>query len=152
MISLHERFISPASPSDVFDYLLTFERITEWDPGIVAAERIGDGEPEVGTRFLLVSRFYGQEQELRYQIRSADGPRKLVLVGHGDRVEAIDTIELRPVGSGTEVDYRADIRMRGLAAVAEPLMKPLMVRMGRKAVSGLRRELEKLAAAVTASA
>ncbi|MBT8494104.1 MAG: SRPBCC family protein [Deltaproteobacteria bacterium] len=142
MARLHESIVVPVSTEVAFDYVARFETTAEWDPGIREARALFEGLPEVGSEFELTSVFAGQESVLRYVIRVLDRPHELVIEGMGDKVHAVDTIRFSPAGSGTRIDYTASISLKGFASLAEPLLYPLLVRMGRKAVAGLKRTLE----------
>jgi len=56
------------TPDQAFAYLSDFSTSAEWDPGLVAAERVGDGAVGEGTEFRLVAEFLGRKTPLTYRI------------------------------------------------------------------------------------
>jgi NAD(P)-dependent dehydrogenase (short-subunit alcohol dehydrogenase family) len=76
-----------------------------------------------------------------YVVTQVEPQRRVVLEGRGGLVHAIDDIRFERIPAGTRIDYTADLSFDGLASLAEPLMGPLLRRVGQRAVKGLRRAL-----------
>ena len=74
MATYSNRFMSPRSPSDVFEYLARFSNAADWDPGVVEAQDLGGGPPRQGSTYRLVVRFFGRQLPLDYQIVDIDRP------------------------------------------------------------------------------
>ncbi|MCA9565991.1 MAG: hypothetical protein KC561_20985, partial [Myxococcales bacterium] len=67
------------------------------------------------------------------------------LQGQSRRLDAVDTVSFERLPSGhTRVRYVADLSFKDPYRWLERAMKPLLVRMGRKAVAGLKRALDTL--------
>jgi len=141
MKHLHETIEVPMQVADVFRFVADFGRISEWDPGVVESTRLSRGPVGKGTRFRVVIRSGIGHSEMEYTITEYEPPRRVVLEGLGDAIEAVDEIRFSRSGAGTRIDYRADIRLRGVAGAIEPLLGPLLERVGRKAMAGLERAL-----------
>jgi hypothetical protein len=108
----------------------------------VEARRGEDGPLGVGSTFHLVSEFKGRRLPLVYTMTEYDRPRRFVVVGEGDTFHGVDDIRLSDVGEGrTVVLYLADLRLKGLARLAEPFMGGTFAKIGRDAVAGLRAAL-----------
>jgi hypothetical protein len=69
-----------------------------------------------------------------------------VLVGSGSGVSAVDDIRFGSVGTGTRIDYTADIRLTGLLRIVQPLLGGAFANIGRRAAEGMRRVLAERAA------
>jgi carbon monoxide dehydrogenase subunit G len=124
-----ERTFSVAPPpADVLAYLKDFANATEWDPGTQSCTQNGAGPVQVGTTWHNVSRVAGVTTELEYELRELTNER-IVLVGHNKSATATDTITVRPEGPGSEVTYRADLEMKGVAALMAPAMKLIFERL-----------------------
>jgi len=139
-----ERVVSTDRPVDaVFRYLADFTTTTEWDPGTVRTVRLdGDGGP--GTTYRNTSRFGGKETELTYRVRELVPNERIVLDGENSTVAATDTMTFRAVPSGTEVTYRAEFRLKGVVALAGPLLKGRFAKLGDEAERGMRESLARL--------
>src|SRR3954453_2905110 len=112
-------------PASVFSYLLDFENAEEWDAGTVSCRRTS-GDGGVGTHYLNVSEFRGNETELDYVVETVEPGRRFVITGTNKTVTSKDTVTVRPTDAGSEVEYRAEMTFKGLAALASPFLnKPL---------------------------
>ena len=129
-----------------FDYVADFENVLEWDPGVTAARKTTDGEPAVGTEYDLVIQYGSSPLSMTYRITEWDPPRRVVLEGDGSRSFAIDRISFFPTATGTVVEYRADIRLKGVYRAAEPFLGKLFRRVGDGAREGMENRLRELAA------
>jgi uncharacterized protein YndB with AHSA1/START domain len=133
---------SPRSIDDVFAYLSDFSNTAEWDPGVVEAERLSDGELGLGSRFRVVSSAAGSHQTLEYEITEWDPPHRLVLVGTTPRLRSVDTLTFVATDDGgTQVTYHADLTLHGAARVADPVLHLAFQVIGRRADQGLREVL-----------
>lgn len=141
MTVLREVIEVAQSPEEAFDAVADFSSAEGWDPGVLRAERIqrGDGDPSgIGARYRLTVTFRGTESEMTYVTTEYLRPKRVVLEGEGPKITAKDTMEFE-VGAdgGTRVTYEADLRLRGFAKLAEPLLKGAFEQMGRKALTGM---------------
>jgi carbon monoxide dehydrogenase subunit G len=86
----------------------------------VHPERLGP--LEVGTNWHNVSKVAGFTTELEYELSELTD-RSLVFVGRNKGATSTDTISVLPSGQGSEITYRADLDMHGVASLAAPAMK-----------------------------
>ena len=56
--------------------------------------------------------------------------------------DGIDAITVDTSGSGARIAYTADIRLKGLRRLAEPLLKPMLAKTGKDALAGLKQTLD----------
>jgi len=139
-----ERTVRVDKPIDtVFAYLSDFTTTTEWDPGTVRTTRVS-GDGGVGTSYANTSKFAGRETELTYITQQLDAPHLIVLRGENKTVVATDRMELRSVGGGTEVLYRADFEFSGAAKLLEPVLRLPMKKLGDDAEKGMHKALSAL--------
>ncbi|HWK17406.1 MAG TPA: SRPBCC family protein [Solirubrobacteraceae bacterium] len=132
---------SPGSLEDVFSYLSDFSSTEEWDPGVVRAERLGEGPIAVGTRFHLVASFLGRENELTYDVVEYAPPHAITLRGENATVVSLDRITFEPLDGGTRVTYDAELTLKGPLKLADPLLGLAFGRVGGRALAGLRRTI-----------
>ncbi|MEP6972517.1 MAG: SRPBCC family protein [Actinomycetota bacterium] len=129
-------------PEVVFDAVADFSSSAQWDPGVVAAERVSDGATaptDVGAIYRLTVTFRGRSSEMTYRTTQYRRPDRVVFEGAGPRIAATDTIEFARIdGGGTRITYVADLRLTGLAKVAEPFLGRSFEEMGARALAGMK--------------
>jgi carbon monoxide dehydrogenase subunit G len=141
MTVLRKEIEVPLEPERAFDRIADFSTSAEWDPGVVSARRIREGTPApsgVGAEYRLTVTFRGRESDMTYRTTEFRRPSRIVLEGEGPRIAATDTIGFEPSGSGTRISYVADLRLTGLAKIAEPFLGSAFEEMGDRALSGMR--------------
>lgn len=125
----------------VFDYLLDFEHAEEWDAGTVSCRRTS-GDGGVGTHYRNVSKFLGRKTTLDYEVEKVL-PGQFVITGTNKTVVSKDTVTVTPRPSGgAEVEYRADMTFKGLAAALSPLLSPFLKKLADDTQAQLLRTLE----------
>jgi carbon monoxide dehydrogenase subunit G len=146
MTRLHERIETTLPIEAAFDYVADFANAQEWDPGVATARRIDDGPVAVGARYELGVRMGGRVAAMEYRITELDRPRRVVLIGTGSNVDAVDDIRFEHSGDGTVIDYTADIRLGGLLRFAQPFLGGSFAKVARDAAGGMERTLAARAA------
>ena len=141
MTRLHERIQTTLPIEAAFDYVADFANAQEWDPGVATARRIDAGPVAVGARYDLGVRMGGRVAPMVYRITQLDRPRRVVLVGAGSNVQAVDDIRFERSGNGTVIDYTADIRLGGLLRLVQPFLGGSFAKIARDAASGMERTL-----------
>lgn len=146
MTRLHERIETTLPIEAAFDYVADFANAQEWDPGVATARRIDTGPVAVGSRYDLGVRMGGRVAPMEYRITDLQRPRRVVLVGAGSNVSAVDDIRFESSGDGTVIDYTADIRLGGLLRLAQPFLGGSFAKIARDAAGGMERTLAARAA------
>ncbi len=132
---------SKRSVEATFDYMADFRSVAAWDPTAVEAEMLGDA-PGIGTRFRVVVRIAGRENEFIYTTLEYERPRRFVLRAESSTVVSQDTVTVEAApGAGAKLIYDADLRPKGLIKLADPVLGLMFKRLGDNAAAGLRREL-----------
>ncbi len=136
--SLCETVTVQRSADDVYRYLMDFSTIEQWDPGVYRAVKTTPGAPSIGTRFKLILNLPGGRQAMDYELIELEAPKRLKLRGRGPGFRVTDTIELQALKDGCcRIEYRAELHFAGWRALALSPMRPLLQRIGRRAVNGL---------------
>jgi hypothetical protein len=146
MTHLVEHIESSASREEAFAYVADFARQAEWDPNTLSSRRIDAGPVGKGARFALQVRMGPRAVPMEYRITEFEAPARVVLVGEGSGVWSQDEITFAEVPGGTRVQYAAEIRLKGLLGLLQPLLGRAFTSLGRNAATGMQRELDKLAA------
>ncbi|MBA3011492.1 MAG: SDR family NAD(P)-dependent oxidoreductase [Proteobacteria bacterium] len=141
MIRLTETIHVDRPLASVFDYTSDFSHIQEWDPGVVSSTKIQSGKTGVGSEYELTLKFGFFRPKMKYRIIEYEPFSTVVLKGEGDAFSAMDTIFFRKTATGTQIDYQVDIRFSGFGRSLEGFLSPLMKRIGRKAMLGLKQTL-----------
>ena len=129
------------TPEEAFAYLSDFSTSVEWDPGVVEAERVGAGVVGEGTEFRLVAEFLGRKTPLTYRVVEYEPPSAVTFVGENATVVSQDRITFETIATGTRVTYDADLRLKGLLRLADPLLALAFNGTGHRARAGLREVL-----------
>lgn len=142
MTTLRERIETTLPIDDTFAYVADFANAQTWDPGVATATRLDTGAVGLGSRFRLGVRLGGRVAPMDYRITVFEPPRRVVLVGSGSGVSAVDEIRFEPTETGTRVDYTADIRLGGVMRLVQPFLGRAFAALGRNAVDGMQRSLD----------
>jgi len=139
---LIEQIETRLAPDPAFAFVADFANAMHWDPGVATSERIDSGPVGVGARYRLGVRLGGRVAPMEYRITVYEPSRRVVLVGEGSGVSAVDEIGFTPSGTGTRIDYTADIRLGGLLRLAQPFLGGQFARIGREALAGMQQALD----------
>ena len=142
MTRITEHIETPLEPEAAFAFIADFANAMHWDPGTVTSERIDDGPVGLGARYRLGVRLGGRVAPMEYRISTFQPPHRVVLVGEGSGVSAVDEIRFEPSGSGTRIDYTADIRLGGVLRLVQPFLGRAFAKLGRDALAGMQRALD----------
>ena len=137
-------FRPPSIAAATFAFLSAFENTPTWDPGTPEVEKRTPGPVALGSKFHAVAEFRGKRQPIDYVVTELSGNR-IQLRGENKTVISVDTIDVRPAGTGSEVHYNAEFTLKGIAKLAEPFVKPMFEKLGDPAADGMRRQLDSLA-------
>ena len=141
MIVVERSFAVTAAPGAVLGYLQDFANAQEWDRSGVRTSRLGAGPIVPGTHWRHVRKLYGVTAELTYTLISSD-PGRLVFHGRSEGATCVDTVTLRPATGGTEVTYRTEIEMHGLAKLATPVMRAEIEKLASGSVAAVTAALD----------
>lgn len=144
MVKLHETRLIERPIAEVFDYTADFENIENWDPGVSSSRRVDEGPLGVGSKFELMVSFGASKIPMIYEMTVFEPNERIVLVGKGEDIEAVDEIRFEDEGGGTTlVDYTADLEFSNFVKYVAPVMGPVFKRVGEKALNGLVEALRK---------
>ncbi len=131
MTTVSRTFDVRPEPALVVGYLKDFSNAEEWDPGTETCTRTDTGPVAVGSTWHNVSKIAGVSTELDYRLESLSEDT-IVFQGRNESATSTDTITVvpNPEGSGSRVTYEANIEMKGMAKLADPIMKLVFEKVG----------------------
>ncbi|VVS91912.1 SDR family NAD(P)-dependent oxidoreductase [Desulfoluna spongiiphila] len=141
MIEIKETIAVERSIETVFRVISDFTFIAQWDPGVVSSEKVSDGPVGVGSAFALALRYGIFSMRMVYTIAEYLPPFRVVLKGTGDSFAVTDTIEMAENGPLTTVTYTAAFDLPDMPPRLAPVIRPLLKRIGRTAMAGLKAAL-----------
>lgn len=147
MTRLHEQIETRLPLDAAFAFVADFANAMRWDPGVATSERVDTGPVGLGARYRLGVRKRGRVAPMEYRITTFEAPSRVVLTGQGSGVSAVDEIRFEPAGTGTRIDYTADIRLDGLMRLAQPFLGGALEKIARDALEGMQRALDERAGA-----
>ena len=140
---LHEQRIVHRPIEEVFEYTADFSHISEWDPGVGSSHAMSAGPVGLGSQFAVEAVFGSSTIPMVYEVTAYEPPNRVVLIGKGDTLDAVDEITFSEQEGGTLIDYTADLTFHGAIRFVIPFMGPLMKRVGRRALDGLVAQLQR---------
>jgi uncharacterized protein YndB with AHSA1/START domain len=139
-----ERTVTVDQPIEkVWTYLADFTTTEEWDPPTVSTVRTS-GDGGVGTTYTNVSKFLGNETEVKYVVTEHAPNQRLQLAGDAGSLDLLDTLTFEPTATGTSVTYHAEFSPHGVAKLAEPLMPLALKVLADKVAASMQEKLEAL--------
>jgi len=132
-------------PDEAFAYLADFRSVAEWDPSVRSAVLVNGDDPiTVGAKFRVTTKTTLTEVALDYTTIELERPSRIVLRGENNSMVSVDTIVIRDdEQGGAEVTYDAQIELKGVRKLADPLLALGFKRLGDKARDGLRDNLSR---------
>ncbi|MFN8620658.1 MAG: SRPBCC family protein [Chloroflexota bacterium] len=154
MTRLERHLETRLGTDDAFAFIADFGNAMHWDPGVATSEAVSAGPAALGSRYRLGVRMGSRVVPMEYRITAFEAPNRVVLAGEGSGVTATDEIRFSPSpsGTGTAIDYVADIQLGGWMRAIQPLLGKQFDALARNAVDGMKRTLDARADAAVAAA
>ena len=113
-----------APPDEVFAYLSDLEKLSEWQAGVVSAQRTSEGPIGVGATALVTREILGRRVEAPLTITEYDPPRRLAIGSEVSGVKAHGTLDFEPSGDGkaTDLTFAMEIRGSGFTGFMEGMI------------------------------
>jgi carbon monoxide dehydrogenase subunit G len=133
---------SPRSPADAFAFMADLRNFERWDPGVSGVTQVaGDGGGH-GSVFDVVVRAGGRDLTLRYITTRCVEPTSVTVQARSSMLTSIDRIDVAADGDGSLVTYDAELRLNGVLAIFDLLLRRAFDRIGDRAAAGLERALD----------
>lgn len=133
-----------ATAEAVFDCMSDFSNAADWDPTVTRVATDGSGGIGLGARFEVFLGTALQEVGLRYEITQFEPNRYILFEAHSDFIRSRDTIKIETTKTGCNLDYDADLRLLGPAALLDLPVHLAFQLSGRRSLGGLEKALDDL--------
>ncbi len=129
---------TPMPPSEAFAYMADLTNFAEWDPGVDRVEQVeGDGAG-LGAAFDVAVKVPGRTMTLRYETTAFDTEATtMTAVAQNAFMTSEDTVTVEADGKGSIVTYDAELNLRGLLGLSDPLLALTFKQIGDRAAAGL---------------
>ncbi len=137
------RISSPLPKDEAFGYMADLTNFAAWDPGVTAAVQVEGEEPAKGSAYDVTVKAVPKPLVLRYRITDFDPTDSLVARAESSSLISLDeiTVEDAPSdgddASGSIVTYDAELTLKGVFGLANPLLALVFNRIGDKAAAGM---------------
>lgn len=148
MIVVERTFAVTAAPEAVLTYLTDLTNTPHWDRAVERATRDAPGPIAPGATWHQIRKVVGITTELTYTLITKT-PDRVVLHARNEGATCIDTIWLTPVPAGTEITYRVELELHGLAKLAMRFLQPEFEKQGTQSAANLTTALNALATPTT---
>jgi carbon monoxide dehydrogenase subunit G len=134
---------TPKAPAEAFAYMADLTNFADWDPGVDRVEQVeGDG-PAPGAAFEVAVKVPGRTMTLRYDTIAFDGASTtMTAFAENGLLTSEDTITVQADGNGAIVTYDAELKLKGLLALSDPLLRLTFNQIGNRAAAGLIKALD----------
>jgi uncharacterized protein YndB with AHSA1/START domain len=133
---------SPWSPEQAFAYMADARNFAEWDPGVRSSTMVRGEVPGPDAAFDVVVDAAGRAMTLTYEITSWEPPRHLVLRAETRWIRSVDEVTIVASAGGSAVTYDAQLTLKSVLGIFDPLLGRSFRKIGDRAAAGLRRVLE----------
>lgn len=133
---VHVRTSMP--PNEAFAYMADLTNLAEWDPGIDQVVQVeGDGAGP-GAAFDVAVKLPGRTMTLRYDtVDFDDDATTMTAFAENALLTSEDTITVEPDGDGSIVTYDAELKLKGVLGLSDPLVRLTFNQIGDRAAAGL---------------
>lgn len=127
-------------PAEAFAYMADLSNLADWDPGVERAEQVEGEGAGPGAAYDVDVKVTLRTMTLRYDTVAYDGSSNtMTAVAVNALITSKDTItvEADGDGDGSIVTYDAELTLKGLLGLANPLLGLAFNRIGDRAATGL---------------
>jgi carbon monoxide dehydrogenase subunit G len=129
---------TPMPPAEAFAYMADLTNFAEWDPGVDRVTQVeGDGAG-LGAAFDVAVKVPGRTMTLRYDtVAFDDASTTMTAFAQNSVMTSKDTIIVKADGTGSIVTYDAELKLKSLLGLFDPLLGLSFNRIGDRAAAGL---------------
>ena len=137
MITIQLQREIEAPPEVVFDLLADHTQFPIWDPHFIEASLTTEGPITKGSRGITVGEMMGRRVENEIYYDAYDRPRFVAGGTVSGTVVAKNSVEFIPTETGTQVDFRLQVTLKGMMRLLEVFMKPVIAKQKTETLDAL---------------
>lgn len=142
-MALQLRAEIPATPDEIFSILSDVTTAPQWMPAIQKIERLDDRPFGVGTSWRETRLAGKRTMESTIRVVACDRPSKLGLRVESDAMEGDLVFVLTPTGPGTQIQYTAQMKGRGMMRLMTGTINKMMAQEDADLLQRLQAQVEK---------
>ena len=137
MISIQLQKEIEAPPEIVFDLLADHTKFPIWDPYFIDATLSTEGPITKGSKGVTVGKLMGRRVESEIYYAAYDRPRFVAGGTISGTVAARNSVEFIPTELGTQIDFRLEVKLKGVMRLFEPFMKGVIAKQKQESLEAL---------------
>ncbi len=133
---VHVRTSMP--PAEAFAYMADLRNFAEWDPGVDRVEQVDGAGGGPGASFDVDVKLPVGTMTLRYDtVAFDDDARTMTAFAENVWLTSDDTVTVEAADDGSIVTYDAELKMKGVLGLSDPLLGLSFKQIGDRAAAGL---------------
>ena len=138
---------TPWTIERAFGYLSDLRHFADWDPGVKASVLVTGEGPGLGSAYDVTVAGVGRDLTLRYETVAVEAPSRIEVRAETGALRSVDVMSFTDADEGgCTVTYDAELALKGVLGLGNPVLGIVFGRIGDRAATGLRRTLEGTAA------
>ena len=137
MITIQLQKEIKAPPEIVFDLLADHTKFPIWDPHFIDASLSTDGPIVKGSKGITVGKLMGRRVENEIYYDAYDRPTFVSGGTSSGAVVAYYSVDFTPTETGTHIDFRLEIELKGIMRLFEGIIKSTTVKQKEESLDAL---------------
>jgi uncharacterized protein YndB with AHSA1/START domain len=132
MIRIELTTVVKRSLNEVFDYLVDFSNLPQYEPWVERVERTSAGPIRVGSTWTHVRRMGRRRITAPIDLVEYEPPHRLAIVSGSGGVSVRATQRFDPIEGGTQVTELLEMTIRGPLRLLEPVIRRSALQQGHE--------------------
>ncbi len=128
MITVQLQIEIEAPPETVFDLLADHTKHPIWNPNIIEASLFAEGSIKKGSKGIFVGESNGRRIENEIIYDEYDRPKFVSGGATSGSIIGKMSNEFMPTEKGTKINYRLEVKFKGLMRLLEPFIKRTLIK------------------------
>ncbi len=137
MITVEIQMEIEAPPETVFDLLADHTKIPLWDPHMIDAKLYTEGPIKNGSTGMTIAEYRGRRVESDIYYDAYDRPKWVSGGATSGSVIGKLSNEFIPTENGTKINYRLEVKFKGLMRLLEPVIKRTLIKQKKAELEAL---------------
>ncbi len=138
MITVQLQMEIEAPPETVFDLLADHTKHPLWNPNIIEASLFAEGPIKKGSKGISVGESMGKRIESEIIYDAYDRPKFVSGGPTSGSVTGKLSNEFIPTEKGTKINYRLEVKLKGLMRLLEPFIKRSLIKQKKSRVGSVK--------------